>query len=143
MSPIFELPSTLLHDATNITKFMWEDYGSRVCLVPYKENSSSQHHPHGEFDADKEYTVRNILAETKTHFLIDWEDDPVTEEHYAQTWEPHANVTADTIADWENQKAEKKRMSLSHAPLDLSCFPHDSRVLAIQMLCQHANNPRT
>ncbi|KAH0541758.1 hypothetical protein FGG08_003780 [Glutinoglossum americanum] len=58
-------------------------------------------------DADKLWTVRSIQAEKGNKYLIDWEDDPVTGESYAPTWEPKANANKEAIDHWEEQKLLK------------------------------------
>nr|POE87255.1 hypothetical protein CFP56_29844 [Quercus suber] len=66
-------------------------------------------HPHGQIDLDKEYRIRSILRETKTQYLIDWEDDELTGEIYAQTWEPRENANQQAVDDWERQKVKTKK----------------------------------
>ncbi|KAF2167452.1 hypothetical protein M409DRAFT_54050 [Zasmidium cellare ATCC 36951] len=63
-------------------------------------------HTHGLIDPTKEYTVRAIVAETTTHYLIKWEDDAATGESYDDTWEPMGNANAAAVADWEAGKSE-------------------------------------
>ncbi|KAI9766257.1 MAG: hypothetical protein M1840_006671 [Geoglossum simile] len=70
-------------------------------------------------DADKLWTVRTIQAEKGNKYLIDWEDDPVTGESYAPTWEPKAYANQEAIDDWEGQKrlkATPTAMSTAVAP---------------------------
>lgn len=62
-------------------------------------------HPHGEVDGGKEYKVKNILKEKNGYYLIDWEDDEVTGERYAPTWEPKRNANKEAVADWKRQLA--------------------------------------
>ena len=68
-------------------------------------------HPHGTFDDSKYYKVKAIIDETATRYHISWEDDEETGESYENTWEPKSNVTADTIAEWEQLKAQQKGLS--------------------------------
>ncbi|KAI9771071.1 MAG: hypothetical protein M1839_002968 [Geoglossum umbratile] len=58
-------------------------------------------------NTDKLWTVRAIQAEKGNKYLIDWEDDPVTGESYAPTWEPKANANKEAIDHWEEQKRLK------------------------------------
>ncbi|KAK6438380.1 hypothetical protein LTR95_005418 [Oleoguttula sp. CCFEE 5521] len=66
-------------------------------------------HAHGKIDPEKFYSAKDIIDEDKTHYLVDWENDSDTGEIYEPTWEPHANLTAKAIADWEAKKSAKKR----------------------------------
>lgn len=79
----------------------------------------SSPHPHGEFDSQQEYQVRNILEERGRKYLIDWEDDPITGQQYEPTWEPKENANEKAVIDWERQKAVKAREHRFH----LLCVP--------------------
>lgn len=57
-------------------------------------------------DEDQLYDLRDILDESETHYLIDWEDDKVTGETYKPTWEPKSFVEQDAIVVWEAKKAQ-------------------------------------
>lgn len=70
---------------------------------------NSSPHPHGDFDSQQEYQVRNILDERGGKYLIDWEDDPITGQKYKATWEPKENANEKAVSDWERQKASKAR----------------------------------
>lgn len=67
----------------------------------------SSPHPHGDFDSQQEYKVRNILDENQDRYLIDWEDDSLTGEKYEPTWEPKEYANAQAVSDWKRQKAKK------------------------------------
>lgn len=69
--------------------------------------SSTAQHPHGDIDIDREYKLRTILDETKTHYLIDWEDDSETGEQFEPSWEPKANANPEAVSDWKSVKAAK------------------------------------
>lgn len=70
-------------------------------------------HAHGTIDPDQDYKVKSIIGETKTHYLISWEDDEATGEKYDDTWEPKVNANDEAIADWNLQKAERKSEPVS------------------------------
>jgi len=67
-----------------------------------------------------EYKARGILAESKTHYKIDWEDDPVTGEKYPPTWEPKRNANEELVRDWiakkKAQDKPKKKGAKSASP---------------------------
>lgn len=65
----------------------------------------SSPHPHGNVDYEREYKVKSIVGETKTHYLIAWEPDEETGEHYKDTKEPKRNVNQAAIDDWKRQKS--------------------------------------
>lgn len=75
-----------------------------------KGDSPSAHHKHGDFDPDREYQIKSILDETKTHYLISWEDDEASGETFADTWEPKENANREAVQDWRKQKGKKKSM---------------------------------
>lgn len=54
------------------------------------------------------FAVRDILDESETAFLIDWEDNPKTGEIYEPTWEPKEYVEPGAVLDWEQAKAKKE-----------------------------------
>ncbi|KFZ00112.1 hypothetical protein V498_00295 [Pseudogymnoascus sp. VKM F-4517 (FW-2822)] len=62
--------------------------------------------PQKKHDEDQLYDLRDILDESETHYLIDWEDDKVTGETYEPTWEPKSFVEQDAIVIWEAKKAQ-------------------------------------
>lgn len=62
--------------------------------------------PQKEHDENQLYDLRDILDESETHYLIDWEDDKVTGETYTPTWEPKSFVEQDAIVLWEEKKAQ-------------------------------------
>nr|OQO28916.1 hypothetical protein B0A51_03936 [Rachicladosporium sp. CCFEE 5018] len=68
---------------------------------------------HGKIDPDKLYAAKDIIDENKTHYLVDWENDSDTGETYEPTWEPHANLTTQAVADWEAKKTAKKRYRIT------------------------------
>lgn len=72
-------------------------------VASYQEAPSSQHQTQ-----ETEYLLKSILDENKTHYLVDWEDDPVTGEIFDPTWEPHEFANKNAIRDWEAQKAKGK-----------------------------------
>jgi hypothetical protein len=80
-------------------------------LVVNNDPSTSLPHE-GEYT----YKVRSIIDESKTSYKIDWEDDPVTGEKYAPTWEPKANANQAAIDDWllHQKRKKRKRDSISH-----------------------------
>ncbi|KAK5119879.1 hypothetical protein LTR85_007205 [Meristemomyces frigidus] len=80
------------------------------------QTSTPAPHPHGVVDFEREYKIKNILDEKDRQYLIDWEDDEVTGEHYEPSWEPKANANKEAVADWERQKAEKLRPPPSSTP---------------------------
>ncbi|KAG9894144.1 hypothetical protein KCU94_g12358, partial [Aureobasidium melanogenum] len=51
------------------------------------------------------YSVRGILKENKTRYLVDWED--IDDQKFEPTWEPKDNVTEAAIQEWEEKKAQK------------------------------------
>lgn len=62
--------------------------------------------PQKKHDENQLYDLRDILDESETHYLIDWEDDKVTGETYKPTWEPKSFVERDAIVAWEEKKAQ-------------------------------------
>ncbi|KAK4544223.1 hypothetical protein LTR36_004433 [Oleoguttula mirabilis] len=73
-------------------------------------------HPHGDVDYEKEYKVKSILDEKDRQYLIDWEDDEQTGEHYEPTWEPKSHANKQAVADWQRQKAAKLRLAPPTTP---------------------------
>ncbi|KAG9648316.1 hypothetical protein KCU64_g9834, partial [Aureobasidium melanogenum] len=51
------------------------------------------------------YSIRGILKENKTQYLVDWED--IDDQKFEPTWEPKGNVTEAAIQEWEEKKAQK------------------------------------
>ncbi|GAB7360655.1 hypothetical protein MBLNU230_g0534t1 [Neophaeotheca triangularis] len=88
-------------------------------------------HPHGDIDADREYKLRNILNETSTHYLIDWEDDTETGESFDPSWEPKENANPEAVADWENVKAAKsasRRIASASPAVEGASAPSNKRL---------------
>ncbi|KAI4765871.1 hypothetical protein E4T52_14062 [Aureobasidium sp. EXF-3400] len=52
------------------------------------------------------YSVRGILDENKTKYLVDWEDIGSTK--YPPSWEPKNFVTGEAIQEWEEEKKQKQ-----------------------------------
>ncbi|CAD0100343.1 unnamed protein product [Aureobasidium mustum] len=52
------------------------------------------------------YSIRGILKENKTQYLVDWED--IDGQTFEPTWEPKANVTEAAIEEWQEKKQQKK-----------------------------------
>jgi hypothetical protein len=52
------------------------------------------------------YSVRAILDENKTKYLVDWEDIGSTK--YPPSWEPKNFVTGAAIQEWEEEKKQKQ-----------------------------------
>jgi len=79
---------------------------------------TSRKRPKQHADSQQEYKIKNILDETKTHYLIDWENSK-DGEVFAPTWEPkhHANELA--VTDWEAQKAAQAAGTGAAAPLPI------------------------
>lgn len=69
------------------------------------------------YDTTTYYEINDIIGETRSKYLIDWKDNPVTGEIYSPTWEPKRNADAEAVADWNLEKArratESRRRSLS------------------------------
>jgi hypothetical protein len=59
------------------------------------------------------YSVRSILDENKTKYLIDWAD--IGGKSFAPTWEPKDFVTPDLIPVWEALKEQRKNKRKSTA----------------------------
>lgn len=53
------------------------------------------------YEADREYKIRTIVAESRKKYLIDWEDDEQTGETFEPTWEPKAYANQLAIEDWK------------------------------------------
>ncbi|KAH0335695.1 hypothetical protein KCU81_g8909, partial [Aureobasidium melanogenum] len=51
------------------------------------------------------YSIRGILKENKTQYLVDWED--IDDQKFEPTWEPKQNVTEAAIQEWEEKKTQK------------------------------------
>ncbi|KAI9758423.1 MAG: hypothetical protein M4579_003052 [Chaenotheca gracillima] len=54
------------------------------------------------------FKLRAIIAEDRSRYKIDWEDNSVTGEKYPPTWEPKANANREAVEDWERTKQRKK-----------------------------------
>ncbi|KAK1825308.1 hypothetical protein LTR12_000108 [Friedmanniomyces endolithicus] len=78
--------------------------------VPSSSSPAASPHPHGEVDPERLYTLRSIIDEKPGHYLIDWEDDPVTGEAFDPTWEPKRNVTKPAIQEWNAEKSRRARI---------------------------------
>ncbi|KAK0857987.1 hypothetical protein LTR03_000554 [Friedmanniomyces endolithicus] len=78
--------------------------------VPSSSSPAASLHPHGEVDPERLYTLRSIIDEKPGHYLIDWEDDPVTGEAFDPTWEPKRNVTKPAIQEWNAEKSRRARV---------------------------------
>ncbi|EME43472.1 hypothetical protein DOTSEDRAFT_54274 [Dothistroma septosporum NZE10] len=77
---------------------------------------SASPHPHGAVDFQKEYKLRAIIDETKTKYLIDWEDDSETGEKYEPTWELKANANKLAKEDWNARKSPRAQKARSATP---------------------------
>ncbi len=62
------------------------------------------------------YEINDILDETKTRYLLDWKDDPVTGESFQPTWEPKSYANEEAVADWERQKKAKAEKTWHRKP---------------------------
>ncbi|KAH0366431.1 hypothetical protein KCU65_g5390, partial [Aureobasidium melanogenum] len=51
------------------------------------------------------YSIRGILKENRTQYLVDWED--IDDQKFEPTWEPKENVTEAAIQEWEEKKTQK------------------------------------
>jgi len=51
---------------------------------------------------DLYYTIRGILDENATDYLVDWED--IGSQSFSPTWEPKGNDTDLAIQVWEEEK---------------------------------------
>ncbi|KAK6004648.1 hypothetical protein QM012_008510 [Aureobasidium pullulans] len=51
------------------------------------------------------YSIRGILDENKTQYLVDWEN--IDDQTFEPTWEPKANVTEAAVEEWEEKKQQK------------------------------------
>ena len=65
-------------------------------------------HAPGNVDPEREYKLKSILEESKSKYLIEWEDDEETGQRFENTWEPKRNANQQAIEDWERQKAKKR-----------------------------------
>lgn len=75
-----------------------------------------------EWDSQREFKARGILAESKTRYKIDWEDDPVTGESFAPTWEPKRNANEELVRDWiqrEEAQGKQKEIAAKDSPAQL------------------------
>jgi len=100
----------------------------RQSAQSYSDRPNKQNKPHSSEesnipptqDSQTEYKARGILAETKTHYKIDWEDDPVTGEKYPPTWEPKRHANKELVRDWiatkRAQDKPKKKGAKSASP---------------------------
>ncbi|TKA38307.1 hypothetical protein B0A54_09247 [Friedmanniomyces endolithicus] len=61
-------------------------------------------------DPEESYALRSIIDERPGHYLIDWEDDPVTGKAFDPTWEPKRNVTKPAIQEWNAEKSRRARI---------------------------------
>ena len=69
--------------------------------------------PLPRYKAEKEYKLRSIVAEDikKKRYLIDWESDSDTCEHFEPSWEPMSHANQLAIDDWEAKKAADRKAS--------------------------------
>lgn len=51
------------------------------------------------------YSIRGILQENNTRYLVDWED--MDDQKFEPTWEPKDNVTEAAVQEWEDKKKEQ------------------------------------
>ncbi|KAK0280747.1 hypothetical protein LTR35_007773 [Friedmanniomyces endolithicus] len=77
---------------------------------PPSSSPAALPHPHGEVDPEESYALRSIIDERPGHYLIDWEDDPVTGKAFDPTWEPKRNVTKPAIQEWNAEKSRRARI---------------------------------
>ena len=56
-----------------------------------------------DLDPQRYWAIKDIVGETETEYLIDWEDNPITGELYQPTWEPKANANKGAVADWKSR----------------------------------------
>ncbi|KAL6237575.1 hypothetical protein BDW75DRAFT_203686 [Aspergillus navahoensis] len=56
----------------------------------------------GEVTADEDWEINGILAETETHYLIDWVG------HYSPSWEPKENANEIAVQIWEEKKRKEQ-----------------------------------
>ena len=56
------------------------------------------------YDPEQLWEVKDILAEDKNRYLINWKDNSVTGQSYTPTWEPKSFANEEAIADWERKK---------------------------------------
>ncbi|KAI9789526.1 MAG: hypothetical protein M1835_001608 [Candelina submexicana] len=62
--------------------------------------------------ADEElWKVKDIIEETRTQYLIDWESDPQTGRSYEPTWEPKGNANREAVKYWVKKKRERAAQS--------------------------------
>ncbi|KAL5047373.1 hypothetical protein BDW71DRAFT_42401 [Aspergillus fruticulosus] len=59
----------------------------------------------GEVTADEDWEIKGILAETESHYLIDWVG------HYSPSWEPKQNANEIAIQIWEEKKGKEQATS--------------------------------
>ena len=58
-------------------------------------------------DADREWAAREILAESASQYLIDWDSDSDTGEKYSPTWEPKQNASKILVSRWKEDTTSK------------------------------------
>ena len=70
---------------------------------PRKQKAVAADAPNGTY-----YTIRGILDESETGYLVDWQD--IDSQSFSPTWEPKGNVTSLAIQLWvDGQKKMVKR----------------------------------
>jgi hypothetical protein len=76
--------------------------------MPAKKRAMPEPEPEEIQDTSDDvlYTVRNIIGETKTKYLVDWED--IGDETFEPTWEPKRYVTEAAVEEWEETKKKKQ-----------------------------------
>ncbi|KAI9780104.1 MAG: hypothetical protein M1816_003189 [Peltula sp. TS41687] len=76
--------------------------GQHPSTIPQKRGADQETH-----DLDPLYAIKDIIGENNTQYLIDWENNRVTGEAYAPTWEPKANANRAAVDAWERVKRER------------------------------------
>lgn len=64
---------------------------------PQKRRVAATEAPQSTF-----YSIRGILNENETDYLVDWED--IGSQSFSPTWEPKGNVTDLAVQVWEEEK---------------------------------------
>ncbi|KAL4994156.1 class II histone deacetylase complex subunits 2 and 3-domain-containing protein [Aspergillus recurvatus] len=64
-----------------------------------------------EVTADEDWEINGILAETESHYLIDWVG------HYSPSWEPKENANEIAIQIWEEKKRKEQAASKENSTL--------------------------
>ncbi|KAK4230456.1 hypothetical protein QBC38DRAFT_42437 [Podospora fimiseda] len=94
--------------------------------------------------AEQYFTIRDIISEKheagKLLYLVDWDDDPTTGEKYKPTWEPHENVTAAAIEDWELKKLHSQGAKVVDSSSPPSELESDSQLAPLSQPAQTAQS---